>query len=109
MKKHGWISCEASLQGFENADLLDQLSPMMQRALKIYDILKTKCLKEGHTWMKNYTMKNQYDAEFGKFPKGNELKETLDELEKRGVLEVEEKYAFCFLSFLSFFSIFNKY
>ena len=92
MKRHGWISVEASLQGFINADLLSELTLTMQRALKIYDIVKTKCLEDGHTYVYQKSVQNIYNSkpDFGRFPRGKDLEETLEELEDRGVLEIED-------------------
>ncbi|XP_035686806.1 DNA helicase B-like [Branchiostoma floridae] len=49
--KHRFIGVEATLDAFKHCSLLERFPPTEKDAIYIYDFIKSKCRREGHTFV----------------------------------------------------------
>ncbi|XP_066285725.1 DNA helicase B-like [Branchiostoma lanceolatum] len=49
--EHRFIGCEATLDAFKHCNLLERFPPAEKDAIYIYDFIKSKCRREGHTFV----------------------------------------------------------
>ncbi|XP_019639139.1 PREDICTED: DNA helicase B-like isoform X1 [Branchiostoma belcheri] len=54
--EHRFIGCEATLDAFKHCNLLERFPPTEKDAIYIYDFIKSKCRREGHTFVYEKTL-----------------------------------------------------